>query len=105
MTTQDRVRELRESGLNPSEIARTLGVARPTVEYHLRRLSSPGNTRGPAPVPVGVRSEVRTSELVTRLLERGLTRAAIARELGITKATVSYHARRAGARIDARCAR
>ena len=37
--------------------------------------------------------------------EAGHTRAEIARTLGVTKATVSYHARRLGAEIDERCAR
>ena len=39
------------------------------------------------------------------LLESGATGAAIARELGISKSTVSYHKRRLGHAIDARCNR
>ena len=39
------------------------------------------------------------------LLEQGLSGAAIARELGISKATVSYHKRRLGHDIDTRCNR
>ena len=39
------------------------------------------------------------------LLERGLSGAAIARELGISKSTVSYHKRRLGQVIDTRCNR
>ena len=39
------------------------------------------------------------------LLERGLTGAAVARELGISKSTVSYHKRRLGHPIDSRCNR
>jgi hypothetical protein len=39
------------------------------------------------------------------MLNSGVTRAEIARRLRITKATVSYHARRLGAPIDAGCAR
>ena len=39
------------------------------------------------------------------LLEQGLSGAAIARELGISKSTVSYHKRRLGHSIDVRCNR
>jgi DNA-binding NarL/FixJ family response regulator len=42
---------------------------------------------------------------VRLLLERGLSGAAIARELGISKSTVSYHKRRLGHTIDSRCNR
>lgn len=42
---------------------------------------------------------------MARLLEVGRTRAEIARELGVSKATVSYHARRLGDPVDERCAR
>ncbi|MGH2836831.1 MAG: HNH endonuclease [Thermoleophilaceae bacterium] len=42
---------------------------------------------------------------MAELLDRGLARAEIARQLGISKATVSYHARRLGAPVDSRCAR
>ena len=39
------------------------------------------------------------------LLEQGLSGAAIARELGISRSTVSYHKRRLGYSIDVRCNR
>jgi biotin operon repressor len=39
------------------------------------------------------------------LLDQGLSGSAIARELGISKSTVSYHKRRLGHSIDARCNR
>ena len=39
------------------------------------------------------------------LLDAGLSGAAIARELGISKSTVSYHRRRLGEVIDTRCNR
>jgi hypothetical protein len=40
-----------------------------------------------------------------QLLGRGVARAEIARQLGLSKATISYHARRLGGEIDERCAR
>ncbi len=46
-----------------------------------------------------------TRQRVADLLARGNSRAEIARELGITKATVSYHVRRLGEPIDERCNR
>jgi len=60
-----------------------------------------------------VSSEERVSELsssakraeVGRLLEEGLSQAEIARRLGITKPTVSYHARRLGIPAQDRCSR
>jgi hypothetical protein len=42
---------------------------------------------------------------VRALLERGFSGAAIARELGVSKSTVSYHKRRLGHSIDTRCNR
>jgi hypothetical protein len=42
---------------------------------------------------------------VRELLERGLCGAEIARELGISKSTVSYHKRRLGHSVDTRCNR
>jgi hypothetical protein len=43
--------------------------------------------------------------LVATLLEEGATRAQIAVALGVSKGTVSYHARRLGLEIDERCAK
>jgi hypothetical protein len=48
---------------------------------------------------------VPTRELVAGLLGQGLTRAEIAKRLRLSKATVSYHARRLGAPVDSRYAR
>ena len=42
---------------------------------------------------------------MAQLLAEGLSRVEIARRLGLSKATVSYHARRLGEVIDDRCAR
>ncbi len=48
---------------------------------------------------------VETRARVSSLLSRGMSRAAIARRLGVSKATVSYHARRLGEQVDERGAR
>jgi AcrR family transcriptional regulator len=50
-------------------------------------------------------SYVTTRLAVRELLEAGLSRAEVARRLGVSKPTVSYHARRLGGDVDARCAR
>lgn len=100
------VATLSEDGMTPSEIARGLGVARPTVEYHLERLvlAEPVAV-DVSPPPPAARTNVSTRGRVTELLSQGLSRAAIAQRLGVAKSTVSYHARAAGAPVDARCAR
>jgi AcrR family transcriptional regulator len=46
-----------------------------------------------------------TRERVQVLLLEGLSRTEVARLLGVSKATVSYHARRLGERVDVRFAR
>jgi transposase-like protein len=46
-----------------------------------------------------------TREAVRRLLKAGLSRTAIAHELGLSKPTVTYHARRLGLPVDERCNR
>jgi transposase len=48
---------------------------------------------------------VRTREAVKELLAAGLNRTQIAARLGITKSTVSYHARRLGEPVDVRANR
>ena len=47
----------------------------------------------------------RTRDAVARLRAAGLTQAAIARELGLTKSTVAYHFRMLGSTPDARFSR
>ena len=49
--------------------------------------------------------EIVTAQRVGALLAAGLSGAAVARELGISKSTVSYHKRRLGQPIDTRCNR
>jgi DNA-binding CsgD family transcriptional regulator len=106
-TVRGQVRELADAGYAPRAIARELDLAPPTVDYHLGRLadgdSSPPGSEADAPVPA--RSTVATRARVAELLTDGLTRAEVARVLGVSKSTVSYHARRLGQLVDERCAR
>ena len=103
---RQRVKLLLEEGLSPAAIARELGVAGPTVDYHVSRLRESRDdsaARGePAP---RARSQVTTGSAVAALLREGLSRTEIAKRLGLSKATISYHARRLGAPVDSRCAR
>jgi transposase len=46
-----------------------------------------------------------TRERVVELLSAGMTKAQVARELGVTKSSVSRHAARAGLPVDERCRR
>jgi DNA-binding transcriptional ArsR family regulator len=97
-----------------------LGLAPTTVRYHLDRLereaargsqrdfdasTDPGEATTDRQDGSSARSTIATRNEVARMLEAGTARTEIARTLGISKATVSYHARRLGARIDERCAR
>ena len=52
-----------------------------------------------------VRRIVETRTLVSAMLAEGMSRTAVAAALGITKSTVSYHARRLGEPVDERGAR
>lgn len=51
------------------------------------------------------RARGQTRDAVRLLLESGLSRAAVARELGLSKPTVTYHARMLGLPTDSRCNR
>ena len=51
------------------------------------------------------RTQVRTREHVKRLLESGCSQNEVARQLGIAKSTVAYHARNLGREPDERCNR
>jgi DNA-binding CsgD family transcriptional regulator len=102
---RDNIAVLRRSGLSQRAIARELGIAPATVAYHLRRLGDDrAEPTAVPPPPIAVRvSSARTR--VAELLDLGVPRAEIARQLGLSKATVSYHARRLGRSVDQRCAR
>jgi DNA-binding CsgD family transcriptional regulator len=105
--TRAAIAQLYASGLTIPAIARQLDLAPTTVSYHVERLArgintQPSDTKAP---PDGVGCEVPTRGQVATLLAAGVPRSEIARRLGISKATVGYHARRLGETIDSRCAR
>jgi DNA-binding CsgD family transcriptional regulator len=106
MSVREQVASLLDDGVPPAEIARRIGVAPATVDYHVARLRRPTpdvDEEAPHHPPSTLR--VNTRERVAALLAKGLGQNAIARELGLTKSTVSYHARRLGKPVDSRCAR
>ena len=109
MATRDDIQRLLLRGLSAGEIARRLGLAGPTVAYHAERIrrgvpATPSEREG-LTLDGGGRRLVATREQVSILLADGLSRGEIARRLGLSKSTVSYHARRLGAPVDARGAR
>jgi DNA-binding CsgD family transcriptional regulator len=100
----DQVVALHREGLRSLEIAHRLNIAQSTVHYHLRKLhrasqEKPRRRTRPRAGPV------KTRDLVAQLLARGLSRAEVARRLGLAKSTVTYHARSLGEEIDERFAR
>ena len=107
-STRSQITGLTAAGHSVSEIALALGLAPATVRYHLGRLSEspPGTAAAVTPSPPApARVESTTRSRVRELLAAGLTRSEIAIRLGLSKAAVTYHARRLGERIDERCAR
>lgn len=104
-TLRSEIARLDTEGVRPTEIAWRLNVAPTTVSYHLAELrAGPEPARMPEP-PATPPDVVPTRERVRSLLSEGSSRAEIARRLGLTEPTVTYHARRLGEEIDQRCAR
>ena len=106
--TRQIVARLLQEGLTPSEIALQLGLARNTVYYHIRRLrqdAAKDPDALPDAVPPRAHWSVETRAAVQRLLAGGMSRAQIAAQLGVSRPTVSYHARRLGVEVDTRFAR
>ena len=109
-TVRRHVGELLAEGLALNEIAHRLGVARSTVGYHVEVLrgqcdngcpepTQPSKSTGPVAAPEVTRERVR------RLLAAGHTRAEVAKALGLSRSSVTYHAARLGEKIDSRCGR
>jgi DNA-binding CsgD family transcriptional regulator/5-methylcytosine-specific restriction endonuclease McrA len=105
--TRQAIIALHESGASQRAIARQLGLAPTTVSYHLQRaVAAVGALPTPSPTPPApAASPSTTRSEVARLLALGVRRVEVARRLGVSKATVSYHARRLGQPVDERCAR
>ena len=109
-STRSVIVSLNALGLSEPEIARRLSLAPTTVRYHLARPESPrrvqadGSAPGPSVAAAAVET-VPTRQRVAALLASGSSRAETARQLGLSKSTVSYHARRLGKPVDERCAR
>jgi DNA-binding NarL/FixJ family response regulator len=114
--TRRAIEALVDAGLTAPMIARRLGLAPDTVAYHVSRLqtaataallahTTPSESQSTPRAPEQTVSPPPTRIRIARLLDVGFTRAQVARELGRSKATVTYHARRLSKPIDERCAR
>jgi DNA-binding CsgD family transcriptional regulator len=92
--------------MKPCEIARHLHLATTTVSYHVERIvSGEGDQPLEESPPPACAPARKTREAVVELLAQGLAKVEIARRLGVSKATVSYHVRCLGKRIDERFGR
>jgi transposase-like protein len=113
--TRDRIADLLAGGLSMAEVARRTGLAYTTVTYHRDQLKEaqangdamtpPGCTTHQEPELAAYLHPVTSREEMRRMLEAGYSRAAVARAVGVSKSTVTYHARRLGLDVDERAAR
>lgn len=87
-----------------AEVARRTGLAYNTVSYHRDRIRlDDGDVATTSSEPLPLESflvPITTRQEVHQLLQVGCSRAEVARRLGISKSTVTYHARRFGMAID-----
>jgi DNA-binding CsgD family transcriptional regulator len=109
-STRARIAVLLETGISVAEIARRTGLAYTTVSYHRDRVRAadadvPAVACADPEESVDCLQPVATREEVHRMLGAGHSRAEVARALGVSKSTVTYHARRFGMPIDDRAAR
>jgi DNA-binding CsgD family transcriptional regulator/5-methylcytosine-specific restriction endonuclease McrA len=106
-SNRELIAQLHANGCTAIEIARRLGLAEPTVSYHLDRLQAEESEAVASPVVDidSIRLRVRTREAVAALLAQGLSKVEVAKQLGVSRSAVSYHARRLGVPIDERGAR
>lgn len=99
---------LHRQGVRTTHIAHSLNVAPSTVHYHLRelrQLEARDAAERQSRRPQRSRPSLRTKTLVAELLRHGISRAEVARRLGLAKSTVTYHARQLGEEIDPRFGR
>jgi len=106
-STREAIQALHATGSTIPVIARELDLAPTTVSYHVDRLRQDQGVPRPqeSASQKGTVGHSTTRLEVERMLALGLQRAEVARRLGVSKATVSYHARRLGRSIDERYAR
>jgi DNA-binding CsgD family transcriptional regulator len=103
-TTRESIAKLLLAGHRQPEIARRLNLAPTTVSYHVQKiLADVERAATDADTPALISSGTR--DAVAHLLSKGCSHAEIAARLGISKPTVTYHARRLGSHIDLRAAR
>jgi DNA-binding CsgD family transcriptional regulator/5-methylcytosine-specific restriction endonuclease McrA len=103
VSTRIAISELYRSGMKPSEIARRLDLATTTVSYHVERIvRGEGDHALKESLPPACTPPRKTREAVVELLAQGVAKVEIARRLGVSKATVSYHVRCLGKPIDER---
>jgi transposase len=97
-----RMRALLKEGVSLAEVSRRTGIPYSVVRDHRDGLSADDAASHSPSKP---ERYACTKEEVRRLLEDGCSRAEVARRLDISKATVSYHAKRFGMEMDHRASR